>query len=1685
MENFKATPVPQEFQDAILATIETALDFTVDILSTSDLPMQRFSSQDQVLELERVSQLSEEIYGISDETTESKYVLSIWNDQRHSFEDVINMIMLHLKKKMEFGEMIASNVDSYGRGILTISSNLEELLRLKVLMQQTGLIHTIRSTKDYFREEMSDCIIHWLLDITTSSINNNFLILGTLVSQALCNTWRVGVSSSLRVPGIQPPDESLIAKVSSSLVGPSIPQVGSFPIQPYDLDQPIVPNDMTSQLPPYYWLNDGPEPPNYTKNGVSTRVQYLIYFDVRLWRSLRSTLRDLYIAALVSNADYKPIFGHCYAQVYCTVAELSILVDREPEHSIVSNLSTQLFTTPTIATSICNHNYISKYLAGLFNFFTKFRIGVPACVNESLKENTVALKNRRYSQLFIDMGFLLQRNTDKARVTGAISRTKQISAFLKLFQGVAPMQRQKGAHVEYESDGWIRYFNCMLSVLQLANSFAAGIVYCNDEQTESVIKEVCHSIYKWAFDNELYLSAQSSPFLYNQACVGPTHSLSFRSSKIKVEDDEISLHHPIHVYLSLLLQYGQIQDRETLQRLVTPPDEFCDVILKEDATFLLFDYNIRVLVLLSQIKVGLWVRNGFSVRNQMNYYRDTTLREPAFSRDIFMVQTALAVLDPKYSLARILQRWGFLDWFNNGTFKSIKSIYMMEDFIHYLIVFLTERRNIMGLSEKETKRKYIVREIIQSLGFKPLSFSELCENIPDSLTSDEMFEIALSELSSYKPPVGLRGSGLYELKAEYMHLFDPHYLHFSSAKMEEAHNILKNFIHKSTNQPLKEVYIEPVLEPITSGPYATIGAFTRSHAFAYFVFQLLTFVKNDTENEREGDTILGLVLKLCHVAALDDLNMNTSHDQTFAYYMCQSIDIKIPITSSIQILPLYRCTDMSVLVLLYQFSCNPTFNSYKAQINRILELIHSKYPDYVQKQVNEKIGDVQLTKPTQIEIESKETKKKNEKKKLAKKKQKRILENMQKQQKKFAEQNKSRIQDEDIEAEVEENEDWKFPRAECILCRMPCDSKRMYGVLAYVNDYKTDRYVPFDTPEWVYEAFGFTQNLDEEEPEIEPIVGSDAWKEYKRSLKEKNKIGPGFPKRNIASRIIVSSCCHTLHYACYDTYRNTLVTRPHQLTRNHPDDSTKGECLCPLCRSLNNTFIPIFWKSNSRSIVDILKTDETTETFGEFLNITMNDSIFGECFNFPGFVNNLGTSVNDSINPQYGTLLGFDQSEFPIHAADQKHLAGLELVLTVVAHNMTDYLNITFDKSSEFDLNSVRFTLASTISDLELSLRGVGYKDTKGGLVVDQIPTLSLSTLRIFVEYARTLIGYCYGDRFDSSERRMWNLFKPSNTSPLVTGCGPFPAFIQAALLYSPGYQLHLNHFLKVYFIAEIIRVIMVFVNHIVLKALWIHDPLFFELPVFSTIDPSAINALSTVVGSIRDILNISSISDPIWSHPNLGAVLYSVVLKSVTPFLRRCAIFMYSFCAKDYETRSYQETGSTPEANRLCDFLMIPHFDVILLELSGGTPNNAYPAIPNPIPSAQLINFWVKTYSQDVTMINLEYPGIVKLINLPNRLDELFSLPLLRKEVDDSLFTDPAICLFCSQVVQVQQISQITTTGQCNAHMADGCCCNIGIFLLPKRSSILLLNNEQGSFMPAPYLDLHGESEDTRYDKL
>lgn len=103
--------------------------------------------------------------------------------------------------------------------------------------------------------------------------------------------------------------------------------------------------------------------------------------------------------------------------------------------------------------------------------------------------------------------------------------------------------------------------------------------------------------------------------------------------------------------------------------------------------------------------------------------------------------------------------------------------------------------------------------------------------------------------------------------------------------------------------------------------------------------------------------------------------------------------------------------------------------------------------------------------------------------------------------------------------------------------------------------------------------------------------------------------------------------------------------------------------------------------------------------------------------------------------------------------------------------------------------------------------------------------------------------------------------------------------------------------------------------------------------------------------------------------------------------------------------------------------------------------------------------------------------PVQYSLTTLPYRLETLFEESIKHKCAKCGLVPlEPGLCLICGVLVCSQSYCcSDEDRGECNLHMLS-CGGKVGMYLLIKKSCILILSHDNGHFMNPPYLDAHGE---------
>lgn len=1004
--------------------------------------------------------------------------------------------------------------------------------------------------------------------------------------------------------------------------------------------------------PARYWME---APAIYTQRGEvppaedvfeRVRLDWLLLFDLRMWKKVRNDLRSLYISTVVQVPEFKRVLALRFASLYTILAQLYLVGDREPDHSII-NLSLQMLTTPSITAEVVERgNFMSSLLAILYTFLTTRQVGHPWDVSPDvvLAFESGSVTNRRMYHFYQDLKYLFGATHVQERIRSEPRYLMQFLDLVKLHQCIGPNVRAVVEHVEYEADSWITaslvtrqinlqargiaeaFRNCPpdeVQYLQRAIRFTAKTVILNSigaERARFKVSEIKDEVkFKTLTDFEFDLEAES-------------HSVV----KFVVEKDPISFHHALHYTLSWLIECARSLPAHsirtllsfTLQELKSKPrlmgklqfgrKEFS----AEDHLMAAFDFPLRVCAWLAQIKANMWVRNGISLRHQASTYRGVGQRDVSHHRDIFLLQTALVICNPGRVLASIVDRFGMEGWVK-GLFElkseaqdDAQHLDVVEDMIQLLIVLLSDRTSLIAPEDEPNSRVLAMRrDIIHVLCFKPLSFNEITHKLPEKYQEQEDFHRVLDEMATFKPPEGVSDVGSFELRPEFIEEIDPYIAHYNKNQREESEMAYRKKMAKKTGKTVEEIVYEPKVRPIPSGLFQDLGGFTGTGMFAQIIYYSLLYplvAQKFTPSVpfTRLETFLQVVLHLILLAIAEDKIEESSIPDDSA-----SSFVNIALTrmgrSNFMSEP---NTPRTIGALLNFMHSKEEFKSVHPKIGLILRRLKQKRPHTFESafvHLGVSIDRIDTSSPANSSLEEE----RERKKKAALSRQAKVMAQFQQQQKSFMENQAtidwgSDIEDEDEEEEPVEDRkhSWRYPAGTCILCQEDADDRRLYGTFALFNDSRILRQTDFQDIDLVREASQTPCNLDRSAEDIRPFgIAHENRKVVEKLnssgevfLAERQTIGKGFPSKLARSGPVASGCGHMMHYRCFELYYEATNRRhTHQIARHHPEDTRKNEFVCPLCKALGNAFLPIVWKGLEQSYPGQLQTPMPFDYFME------------------------------------------------------------------------------------------------------------------------------------------------------------------------------------------------------------------------------------------------------------------------------------------------------------------------------------------------------------------------------------------------------------------------------------------------------------------------------------------------------
>lgn len=1356
----EGSSLPDELLESIRMTIARALDYLIDVFSCSPEQLRLPKTQESILQDERSSRLTSKWYGPGDQPEEDQeFCLVLWNDEKHTVNDVRDQVARACKQKLAFGLAKAHEVNDIGRSTVVTRSSIPDLLRMAKIIEDIKLTVTIRSARDTFREHMGGAIVEWISDIAGCSAGDDNHILRRTVCEELLKPWRIGSEASNQnigkdglddhetedkeaemegfyyryltaqrraqiqrmrrrraenneeTPGSdvdadeeeeeegesagdggeggdemeiedflrqdhdgdvhmeadESADDGLDASEAPTSYPQAPPRSGTTNrdrnLTPAESDsepmisapslshvEPLMPVPETPRTkslplrptrPPQYWLE---QPEGYGRRmGIPVhedlwqrlRLDRLILYDLRMWKQLRIGVRDVFISTVVSIPQFKRLLGLRFAGVYTALAQLYLIADREPDHSII-NLSLQMLTTPSITAEIVERgNFLTNLMAILYTFLTTRQVGYPVNIDPkaTLAFEQGAVTNRRMYHFFLDMKYLLGSEHVQDRIRGGPHYMLQFLDLVKLHQGICPNIRAVGEHLEYETEAWISASLITREINKLCRQFSEAFVWNRDEDPTN-IRRAIRAAAKVAIVNSLgserkrfdqselksetrFKTLEVQEFDADPStCLGP----SYRVVDYVVAKEPMSFHHALHYTVSWLIDRARSMPRDHLLELLLfshseLQEHFDRTVVSvpeyqpDEYLLAMFDFPLRVCAWLSQMRAGIWVRNGITLRHQMTQYRSVSQRDVSYQRDIFLLQAALVLCNPSVFLATMVDRFGLLGWMSGNYdaarhgFEDTQAIEVVEDFVHLLIILLSDRTFLIPMEDDtDPQITAIRRDIAHVLCFKPLSYSDMTTRVSDRLQNMDEFPDVLAEMTKFRPPEGLSDSGTFELKEQYIELVDPYILQYTRNQREEAETIYKNYMAKKTGKEASDIVFEPKLRSIPSGLFQDLSDFTRQPLFTQIVYYLLGYglvASTATPNipVTRVESYVQFVLQLLLVAVLEDKSEQHEWSQEAPESFVTSVLTKHANFG----LPEHP-TVLSILKALLE---KEEFKSCEPKIKLILHRLKQRQQStfiIASAALNMAIERMDTASPATITLQEKELKKKQ-----ALERQARVMASFKELQGKFMENQDFDFSDldDDVDASAAEQEKIvKFPSGTCILCQEETNDQRLFGCFGYVSDSSILRQTDIQDEDWVEEVSRTPVSLDRSADDIRPfgVSGKNRRSVEKVSvtgeklLTERQDLGKGFPSSQTKVGPVSTGCGHIMHYSCFEVYLQATQRRHvSQIARNHPERPEFKEFMCPLCKALGNMFLPIIWKGKTASYPGALETSISFE----------------------------------------------------------------------------------------------------------------------------------------------------------------------------------------------------------------------------------------------------------------------------------------------------------------------------------------------------------------------------------------------------------------------------------------------------------------------------------------------------------
>ncbi|XP_021495068.1 E3 ubiquitin-protein ligase UBR1 isoform X1 [Meriones unguiculatus] len=863
-------------------------------------------------------------------------------------------------------------------------------------------------------------------------------------------------------------------------------------------------------------------------------ISRLMLWDAKLYKGARKILHELIFSSFFMEMEYKKLFAMEFVKYYKQLQKEYISDDHDRSISITA-LSVQMFTVPTLARHLIEEqNVISVITETLLEV-------LPEYLDRNNKFNFQGYSQDKLGRVYAvicDLKYILISKpiiwTERLRAQ-FLEGFRSFLKILTCMQGMEEIRRQVGQHIEVDPD-----WEAAIAIqMQLKNILLMLQEWCAcDEDLLLVAYKECHKAVMKCSTNFM-----SSSKTVVQLCGHVLETKSYR-----VSEDLVSIHLPLsrtlaglHVRLSRLGAVSRLHE-------FVPFEGFQVEVLVE--------YPLRCLVLVAQVVAEMWRRNGLSLISQVFYYQDVKCREEMYDKDIIMLQIGASIMDPNKFLLLVLQRYELADAFNKTIAPKdqdlIKQYNTLIEEMLQVLIYIVGERYVPGVGNV-TKEEVIMREITHLLCIEPMPHSAIARNLPENENNETGLENVINKVATFKKP-GVSGHGVYELKDESLKDFNMYFYHYSKTQHSKAEHMQK----KRRKQENKDEALPPPPPPEFCPAFSKVINLLNCDIMMYILRTIFERAV-DTDSNLWTEGMLQMAFHILALGLLEEkqqLQKAPEEEVTFDFYHKAS-----RLGSS-------AMNAQNIQMLLEKLKGIPQLEGQKDMITWILQMFDTV------KRLREKSSLVVATTSGLESIKNEEIthdKEKAERKRkaeAARLHRQKIMAQMSALQKNFIETHKL-MYDNTSEITGKEDsimEEESSPPAVSDHSRVALGPKRGPAV--------TEKEV-------------LTCILCQEEQEVKlennAMVLSACVQKSTALTQHRGKpidllaemLDPLFMDPDLAHGTYTGSCGHVMHAVCWQKYFEAVQLSSQQ--RIHVDlfDLESGEYLCPLCKSLCNTVIPI------------------------------------------------------------------------------------------------------------------------------------------------------------------------------------------------------------------------------------------------------------------------------------------------------------------------------------------------------------------------------------------------------------------------------------------------------------------------------------------------------------------------------